>query len=433
MRITPRRLKHRNLQEWLAYIERLRGQEIKLGLERVQAVYARLPRLSCPVITVGGTNGKGSTTALLEAFYHADGYRVGAYFSPHLIYYNERVRLLGEQVSDELLCDAFAKVEAARGDVALTYFEFGTLAALTLFAEAHLDVVILEVGLGGRLDAVNVVDPDVAVVVSVGTDHKEWLGADREAIGREKAGIFRAGRPAVIGFDVSESVPVCARQLGCQMKVAGQDFRYVARTDDWRYEDKKGARDLPYPALRGQYQLGNAACALAALDALPARPVSAGAIRRGLRDVSLAARFQTLPGSGPCVILDVAHNAEAAQVLAATLMERSVAGRTFAVVGMLRDKPIAETLSALLASFDGWFLASLEDARGADSVLLQSVLAGLGKTADGLYADPIGAYEAARKVAGPADRIVVFGSFKTVGAILQLEAAKRGGGGRDVV
>lgn len=428
MRLTDRSLKPTNLSEWLTYVERLHTREIALGLDRVRAVYARLPALSCPVITVAGTNGKGSTTAFLEAIYLAAGYKTGAYFSPHLVRYNERVRIGGREVEDEDLCSAFAVVEAVRGDVPLTYFEFGTLVALVLFAKAALDVVILEVGLGGRLDAVNIIDAAVAIVVSVGTDHQDWLGPDRETIGREKAGIFRRNRPAVIGFCVSESVLSEAASKGALPLIGNRDFHYTANRDHWRYVGPKGPRDYPYPALRGGYQLGNASCALAAIDALPGLPVSAGARRQGLQDVRLAGRFQSLPGA-PRVILDVAHNEEAAVILAQALKEQPVSGRTLAVVGMFKDKPISGVFGALLNSFDDWFLATLTDPRGADAACLEAHLGGLKRVARGLYADPVTAFEAARAAASPSDRIVVFGSFKTVGAILELEASKRAGGG----
>lgn len=389
--------------------------------------------MSCPVITVGGTNGKGSTTAILESFYRAAGYRTGAYFSPHLMRYNERVRLNAEEAADEDLCQAFAAVEEARGGTSLTYFEFGTLAALWLFARTGAEVAILEVGLGGRLDAVNIIDADVAVVVSVGTDHKDWLGPDRETIGREKAGIFRAGRPAIIGFDVSRSAVDEAERLGARAVMGGRDFSYEEREHSWHFTSAAGSRDLPYPALCGRYQLANASCALAAAEALPGLALTAQDLRAGLQAVRLAGRFQTLPGPGPRVIVDVAHNVEAAQALARTLREQRAAGRTLAVVGMLKDKPIAEVFEALRGSFDGWFLASLDDPRGADGMFLKDALRGVGITPDGVYGDPVDAYKAALWCAGRDDRIVVFGSFKTVGAILALVQGRRGGGGGRVV
>ncbi len=395
----------------------------------MRAVYERMAPLSCPVITVGGTNGKGSTSAILESCYRAAGYRTGAYFSPHLMRYNERVRVNAEEATDEALCEAFAAVEEARGDTSLTYFEFGTLAALWLFAQTAVDVAILEVGLGGRLDAVNIVDADVAVVVSVGTDHKDWLGPDRETIGREKAGIFRAGRPAVIGFDVSESVSHEAQRMGARAVIAGRDFRYEESESAWRFLSAAGARDLPYPALRGRYQLANASCALAVAEALPGLALTAQDVRAGLKAVRLAGRFQALPGPGPRVVLDVAHNAEAAHTLALTLNEQRVAGRTLAVVGMFKDKPIIEVFAALRRSFDGWFLASLDDPRGAEAASLEAALRTVGVIPDGLYDDPVDAYGAALGCARHDDRVVVFGSFKTVGAILALIQDRRGGGG----
>ncbi len=378
---------------------------------------ARLSPLHSRVITVGGTNGKGSTVAYLEHIYRASGYRVGAYFSPHLIRYNERVRIMGEEASDAVLCAAFAEVERVRADTPLTYFEFGTLAAFIVFADAGLDVVILEVGLGGRLDAVNVIDGDVGVVVSVGTDHKDWLGEDRETIGREKAGIFRGGRPAILGADMPESVRTVARGIGARVMEAGRDFRIRPLPSQWHYESAQGARDLPYPALRGAYQLNNAACAIAAVEALDL-PVQAGAIRMGLVGVRLPGRFQTLPGR-PLVVLDVAHNAEAAAVLADTLMTQPVAGCTRAVVGMLRDKPIEEVLAVLMPRVDVWHVASVDDPRGADGAALAAVLAAHGVTAVTVHADVVAAFDAARCQAQESDRIVVFGSFKTVGAILR--------------
>lgn len=401
----------------------------------MRAVYEGMTPLSCPVITVGGTNGKGSTSAILESFYRAAGYRTGAYFSPHLIRYNERVRINAEEVTDEALCQAFAAVEEARGATPLTYFEFGTLAALWLFAHTGVEVAILEVGLGGRLDAVNIVDADVAVVVSVGTDHKDWLGPDRETIGREKAGIFRAGRPAIIGFDVSESVAREAHRMNARAVIARRDFHYEESPWAWRFLSAARAWDLPYPALRGRYQLANASCALAAAEALPGLTLTAQDVRAGLQAVRLAGRFQTLPGPGPRVVLDVAHNGEAAHALALTLNEQRVAGRTLAVVGMFKDKPIIEVFEALRGSFDGWFLASLDDPRGADAVFLEAALRTAGVTPDGLYDDPVEAYTAALGCARDDDRVVVFGSFKTVGAILALMQDRRGGGGgggRDV-
>lgn len=389
-------------------------------------VIARLPALSSRVITVAGTNGKGSTVALLEAIYRAAGYRTGAYLSPHLLVYNERVRIMGREATDEDLIAAFAAVEAVRAGAPLTYFEFGTLAALALFARHALDVVVLEVGLGGRLDAVNAVDSDVAIVVSVGTDHADWLGPDREAIGAEKAGIFRAGRPAIVGPDPPASVVAAAQRIGASLSVAGRDFHYERRPTQWHYRSAYGGRDLPYPALRGSYQVDNAACAVAAVEALTALPVSGGALRQGLVDVQLAGRFQVLPGL-PLTIIDVAHNAEAGAALRATLDRQAVRGRTLAVVGMLADKPIAATLAAVAPAVDAWYVAGLDGARGAPAAQLVAALAACGRRAQAVCDNIQHAYLRARADAACTDRLVIFGSFKTVGAILTLLSAGEGG------
>ncbi len=409
-------LKPHDLDGWLSYIATLHTQVIDLGLERLAAVAASLEPLHCRVVTVGGTNGKGSTVAFLERMYLAAGYRVGAYFSPHLIRYNERVRVMGEEVDDATLCAAFAEVERVRGDTPLTYFEFGTLAAFVVFATAGLDVAVLEVGLGGRLDAVNVVDSDVAVVVSVGTDHKDWLGDDRETIGREKAGIFRKDRPAVLGADMPQSVRMSARALGACAIEAGRDFQIERLTAQWRYKSAQGVRDLPFPALRGPYQLHNAACAIAAIEAA-GLPVQADAVRRGLLEVRLRGRFQTLPGR-PLVVLDVAHNTEAAMALVDALAAQPIDGRTWAVAGMLSDKPIGEVLSLLAPRVDGWHVASVQDPRGAKATVLVEALLRCGVTAVTAHGDVVAAFAAAQAQAREDDRIVVFGSFKTVGAIL---------------
>jgi dihydrofolate synthase/folylpolyglutamate synthase len=311
-----------DLAGWLAYLEGLHPKSIAMGLDRVRAVHARLGlELACPVVTVGGTNGKGSTCAMSDAILRAAGYSVGVYTSPHLLRYNERVVIDGRAASDAELVEAFHAIEDARTatspPVALTYFEFGTLAALWLFARAKPDAVILEVGLGGRLDAVNVVDADVAVLTSIDLDHQDYLGDTREAIGREKAGIFRAGRPAVCGDpEPPRSVIDHANAVGAPLLRIGVDYGATPEGTQWRYHGPGGARvGLPYPALRGAYQLGNAATVLAALGTLKDRlPVSSGAIRDGLVNVTLAGRFMVLPGR-PVIVLDVAHNPHAARAV----------------------------------------------------------------------------------------------------------------------
>lgn len=405
-------------------MERLHPREIELGLARVRtvAVSLGLAEAPFPICTVGGTNGKGSTVAMLSAMLHAAGYRVGTYTSPHLLAYNERVAVDGVAASDDALCAAFARVEAARGEAALTYFEYGTLAAMALFAEAKIDIAVLEVGLGGRLDAVNLWDADVAVVTSIGLDHTDWLGPDREHIGREKAGIFRADRPAICGDPAPPaSLAQTAAAVGAQFYRIGVDFRVEPTPEGWRWrfgEQHRGA--LPYPVMRGEYQLHNAACALTALACLAPRfGVSQAAVRAGLLSVSLPGRFQTLPGT-PRVVLDVAHNAEAAAALAATLRAQPSAGRTLAVVGMLQDKPIEAVLRTLAPLVHAWFVADLPTPRAAGKEVLQAALARIDTAAKvHTCADVVQAYDAARTHAQADDRIVVFGSFFTVGAILR--------------
>jgi len=419
----------RTLAEWLAFIERQHPASIALGLERVDAVRARLDAsFDCPVITVGGTNGKGSICAMIDAILRAAGYRVGLYLSPHLLRYNERVRIDGEEASDAALCESFAAVERARADVPLTYFEFGTLSAFWLFARARLDAAVLEVGLGGRLDAVNVVDPDCAVLGAIGVDHIDYLGASREAIGREKAGILRAGRPAVVGDpDPPQSLLDAAATTGVRLLRLGQAYGYEPQGGQWRYWGPSGRRvSLAHPALRGQMQLANAASAICALEALEARlPVSMQDVRRGLARVTLPGRFQVLPGR-PSVVLDVAHNPQAAEVLAANLGASGFARETIAVVGMLADKDIDGVLAALASRVTRWELASLPEPRGASAAQLEAALRRAGVRAPAAcHASPLAAFRTARERAGDDDKIVVFGSFLTVGEIAShLEAAR---------
>ena len=372
-------------------------------------------RLACPVITVGGTNGKGSTCAMLESILRAAGYRTGLYTSPHLVRYNERARIAGLEVDDGPLCEAFAAVEKVRGQTPLTYFEFGTLAALWLFARGKLDAAVLEVGLGGRLDAVNALDADCAVLTSVGIDHVEYLGNDREAIGREKAGIFRAGRPAVIAEpDAPRSV---LEATGSKLLV-GKDFGYAAEANQWTYWGPGGRRaGLAYPALRGKVQLRNAAAALCALDAL-ALPIAMHEIRRGLAEVTLAGRFQVLPGR-PQVILDVAHNPQAAKTLEQNLAASGFAPQTIAVCGMLRDKDIAGVLREVAPCITRWHFASLSGPRAATAEQLKKAFLETGARAPfELHDSPQKAFAAAKERANENDKIVVFGSFLTVGEVI---------------
>ena len=394
-----------------------------MGLDRVADVRSRMDAsLGCPVVTVTGTNGKGSTCALLESMLVAAAHRTGLYTSPHLASYNERVRIDGLPAADDALVAAFNAVEDARADVPLTYFEYGTLAAFWLFARADLAAAVLEVGLGGRLDAVNIIDADIAVVTSVGLDHMDYLGPTREDIGREKAGIFRAGRPVVCG----EPNPPAAllahvRVLGAPLSQVGRDYGFTTGEGQWDYWGPGGRRHgLPHPALRGAIQLVNAATAITALDLLRDRlHVSAGAVRTGLVSVELAGRFQVLPGR-PTIVLDVAHNPHAARILAAELGTMGFPARTIAVFGMLADKDIGGVVAAMLPRVDRWHVATLPPPRRRRPAAVRDALSNAGvAAADVRTFDDVGsAYRAARDEAGEADRIVVFGSFLTVAAAL---------------
>jgi dihydrofolate synthase/folylpolyglutamate synthase len=416
-----------DLAGWLAYVERLHPKTIELGLERVRVVLDRLalPKF-CPIVVVGGTNGKGSTCAMLEACLHAGGYRVGCYTSPHLLRYNERVRIAGREIDDGPLAAAFAEVERARGDTPLTYFEFGTLAAWVAFAHARVDALVLEIGLGGRLDAVNAFEPDCAVLTSVALDHMEYLGDTRERIGWEKAHIFRPGRPAIVGDPAPPAAVIDhARAIGAVVTCIGRDFGYEADRQQWRFWGPGGTRGgLAHPALRGASQLGNAATAIAALDSLRhCLPVSAQAIRDGLARVELPGRFQVLPGR-PVVILDVAHNPQAAAVLSANLADMGAFRRTMAVVGMLRDKDLAGVVGRLAGRIDRWYAATLDPPRGAtaDEVAGAIKAACPGAVVEA-FATPRAALAAAREAAEQGDRIVAFGSFYTVADVMAARAA----------
>ena len=407
----------RSLEEWLRYIERQHPAGIALGLDRVREVLSRLNlNIEAPVFTVGGTNGKGSTCAMLESMLRAAGYRTGLYTSPHLVSYNERVRIEGLEAGDAELCESFAAVEAARGGVPLTYFEFGTLGALYLFSRKALEALVLEVGLGGRLDAVNVVDADCAVLTSVGIDHVEYLGPDRESIGAEKSGIFRPGRPAVVA---DPDPPPSVLRADARLLLLGRDFGFERSERQWTYWGPSGRRGgLDYPALRGTIQLRNAAAALCALDSLRERlPLAMQHVRRGLAEVSLPGRFQVIPGR-PQVILDVAHNVEAARTLAENLAASPFAPETFAVCGMLRDKDIAGVLREMAPRITQWHLASLPGPRGASAQLLESSLRENSPHAAAIQHDSVqSALAAALEAAGENDKIVVFGSFLTVGEV----------------
>jgi dihydrofolate synthase/folylpolyglutamate synthase len=409
--------------ETIRYLFGLQKHGIKFGLANSVCLMELLgdPHRRFRSLHVAGTNGKGSTAAFLAGVLRAAGYRTGLYTSPHLLRYNERVRLEGNEATDEALADTFAQVEAARGATPLTYFEFGTLAALAAFARARVEVAVLEVGLGGRLDAVNVVDADCAIVSSVDLDHQPWLGDNREAIALEKAHIFRPGRPAFFGdADPPKSLVGHARDIGADLQVLGRDFRAVAREGQWDFEGRRGARRaLPMPALRGPWQLANAATALAALDEAAGRfPVSIGEVKRGLTAVRLAGRLQVLPGR-PTVVLDVAHNPHAARALARGLGEMAYHENTIAVFAMLADKDIGAVIDAVSPRIDRWHVATVANDRAASAAQLVELLGarGLGERTRAFATVPL-AYECARREAGPNDRILVFGSFHTVADVL---------------
>ncbi|NOZ10297.1 MAG: bifunctional tetrahydrofolate synthase/dihydrofolate synthase [Gammaproteobacteria bacterium] len=412
----------RSLSDWESYIQTLHSRSVDLGLDRVAQVFDRLIPQPIPfaVITVAGTNGKGSCVAMLEAILDAASYTVGAYTSPHFIDYNERIRINRRDMDDIRLCQAFECVEAARGNTALTYFEFGTLVALDIFVKANLDVVILEVGLGGRLDAVNLVDADVALLTSVAIDHTDWLGSDRESIGYEKAGIFRPHRPAICHDpQPPDSVTQHARHVGAHWYGINTEFGYRCEDQAWSWWAEDVHRyGLPFPALRGKEQMGNAAGVLMALHCIRERfPVNQAQVREGLLVASPPGRFQTLPGR-PLRVLDVAHNPEAACALSASLKHQPVQGRSLAVCAMLEDKAHHDIFAQLVSNFDVWYLASLDVARGASGQALAAKLQVQPEVRIMVYDDVLAAYAAATADACDHDRIVVFGSFYTVGAIM---------------
>ncbi|MFJ3460748.1 bifunctional tetrahydrofolate synthase/dihydrofolate synthase [Achromobacter spanius] len=419
-----------NLSDWLQYLESIHATAIEMGLDRVRQVADRM-QLSLPGVkfVVGGTNGKGSTCAMLEAILLAAGYKVGLYTSPHLIDFNERARVNGQIASDQDLITQFQAVEAARGDVSLTYFEFTTLAILRLFSQSRLDAVVLEVGLGGRLDAVNIVDADCSIVTSVDLDHTDWLGDTREKIGFEKAHIYRSGRPAICSDPVPpQSLLDHVEAIGADLWLFGRDYNYSGDRQQWAYGGREQRRSgMAYPALRGANQLLNASAALAALESVRDRlPVQQQAVRLGLLQASLPGRFQILPGQ-PTVILDVAHNPHAAAVLAQNLDNMGFHPYTHAVFGMLNDKDLAGVVAKFGSRVDYWYCAGLPGPRGTPAqALADQVAAALPPLPAGSespsiqpYADPAQAFAAARERAGENDRIVVFGSFLTVASVLQ--------------
>jgi len=423
----------RTLAEWLAHCERVHPKTIELTLDRIATVKARLGlALAVPVIVVAGTNGKGSTCAMLESIALAAGYRVGLHSKPHLVHFEERCRIGGASVDAALLLPHFEAVERARGDIPLTYFEFTLLAIVSLFAATPLDLVILEVGLGGRLDAVNAFDGDCAIVTSIDIDHSEYLGHDRESIGREKAGIFRSGKPAIVSDPLPpHSVIAEAERIGAELWLAGRDFRVEGDRQQWSWSGRAlRLGGLAYPALRGANQLLNAAGALAAFEALREQlPVSAQAIRTGLATVELPGRFQIVPGA-PTIVLDVGHNPHAIAALALNLDQMGFFPRTHAVFGVMRDKDVAAIVAKMAPLVDSWHLTDLPTARAASAAELAAAVRSVAATAHAAVAEharPAAALAAAIGEADPADRIVVFGSFFTVGGVLENGLPARSG------
>jgi len=415
----------KTLADWLAHAEHLHPKNIELGLDRVRAVAEKVGlAFECPVITVAGTNGKGSTCAMLESILTHAGYRTAVFTSPHLVRFEERLRLRGDAVDGDELSKHFETVERMRGDVALTYFEFTTLAILLCIAANKPDVAILEVGLGGRLDAVNIVDADCSVITSIDLDHMEFLGPDRESIGREKAGILRAGRPAIVSDPVPpQSVIEQANAIGADLWLVGRDFNVAGDKQQWGWSGR-GRRysGLAYPALRGANQLVNAAGVLAALESLrPRLPITAQSVRNGLAMVELPGRFQIVPGEPP-VVLDVAHNAHAVAALAENLDAMGFYPTTHGVFGVMADKDLAPILARIGPMIDRWYFTDLPTPRAAKADDLLARWQAQNKRTDvvgSVHGSPMEALQAAIDKADPTDRIVVFGSFFTVGGVLE--------------
>lgn len=427
-----------DLSAWLNYIERLHPKSISMGLDRINRVIQRLQlKPEFRIITVAGTNGKGSTCAMLSQIYQQAGYRVACYTSPHLLRYNERVKINGQEATDAALCHAFAAVELARmgaaeseGEIPLTYFEIGTLAAIWHFIRQGVEIAILEIGLGGRLDAVNAFEPDCSVITSIGIDHQEFLGNTRESIGAEKAGVYRASIPAICGdFDPPDTLLNYARDIRADLVRIGHDFSFITTANGWQYlQYNQPIYDLPLPALAGEYQLSNACCAIAAVRSLQSvLPVPISAIVQAMRNVHVAGRFQTVMQS-PTVILDVAHNPHAAHALANNLARyaNAVTGKTYAVIAMLADKDMSGVIDALKDYIEVWYVASVDHSRSASSqALLKALLAVIPdaefhtfETVSAALQQAIHDIQACLEV-NENDKIIVFGSFFTVSSAMQ--------------
>jgi len=412
-----------SLDTWLNWQEQLHPRPIDLGLARVANVYRQLDldKTKIPTITVGGTNGKGSCIAFLEAIYRAQGYTVGAYTSPHILHYNERIRINGQPVSDEAICRAFTRIDGVRGDISLSYFEFGTLAALDLFSAAKVDVRLLEVGLGGRLDAVNIVDADAAILTTVAIDHVDWLGNTLDAIGLEKAGIFRSGAPAVIGDECSPTTVLhAAQKQNALLMQLGQAFNYRIQTTGWDwYAGKQYLQDLPQPAFKGEHQYRNASAVLMAVTTLqPILPISETAIRSGLQQAQLSGRFQLIAAEIP-VLLDVGHNPQAVKTLSDYLQQAFPSVKIHAVFAMMKDKDIFGVLDIIRHQIDSWYLAPLKNPRAAGEDVLENYFRQLKiENVNRNFADFTEAFNAAGDNARKGDLILIFGSFFLVSEYL---------------
>lgn len=413
-----------NLEAWLNYIEALHSKDIELGLQRVSDVAHRLGLdAKFPIISVAGTNGKGSTCAMLSQIYQAAGYRVASYTSPHLIHYQERIRVNQNMISEQQACAAFNAVENARQSTALTYFEFGTLAAMWHFQQAEVDVAILEIGMGGRLDAVNIFEPDCSLVTSIDLDHMEYLGPTREAIAFEKAGVFRAHKPAICGDrNPPQSLLDHAKHIDSHLYLIGRDFDYRHDADSWEFNCADlNLQNLPMPSLKGKFQLDNASVVLMTLLQMQEKlPLNWQILHQVLPNIVLAGRYQTLLKS-PQVIVDVAHNPHAAQALMSNLAAERCTGKTMAVMAMLADKDIRAVVKIMSAEIDVWHVAALQHPRAADLPVLLDAIQNAGiNTAIFSYENLQIAYREAYKQATENDRIIVFGSFFTVAAIMQI-------------
>ncbi len=423
--------KFETLEQWLQWQEKLHPKTIDLGLERPARVLQRLslPETSHQIFTVAGTNGKGSTVAFLEAIYLAAGYRVGAYTSPHIVKYNERIRINGEEVYEQEICDSFERINRVRKEISLSYFEFGTLAAIDIFSRHTLDVVILEVGLGGRLDAVNIIDPNVAVITPVDIDHTDWLGHDRESIAIEKAGIMRQGRPVVCSDpNPTESISTSARALNAQLFQLGRDYTPHFDNGHWCFMHNQAQiwSELPMPRLKGQRQIENCSGALMAIKVLESKlPVSEQSIAEGIKNAHVTGRFQIINES-PLILIDVAHNLQSTKFLAENLMQLTCEGKRIAVVAMLNDKDQYAVINELKPLIDQWHIAPLNVPRGGDLSPLQQVFESLAIHQLEGHSDVTEAYITAKQSMQSQDQLIIFGSFYTVAAVLGLIESQRG-------